>query len=100
RRHTSFSRDWSSDVCSSDLVALVVFQLTWPKASAALIPDELLHTLSATETVAVHLANGDASGKASRDAQRELQHRCFALWEAYEIGRASCRARVEGWGGP
>src|SRR5690606_40504013 len=22
RRHTSFSRDWSSDVCSSDLVAL------------------------------------------------------------------------------
>src|SRR5690606_6581912 len=23
RRHTSFSRDWSSDVCSSDLTALV-----------------------------------------------------------------------------
>src|SRR5690606_39705553 len=22
RRHTSFSRDWSSDVCSSDLIAL------------------------------------------------------------------------------
>ena len=42
-------------------VALVVFQLTWPKASAALITDELVHTFSATETVAVHLANGDVA---------------------------------------
>src|SRR5690606_40141439 len=25
RRHTSFSRDWSSDVCSSDLGATVAF---------------------------------------------------------------------------
>src|SRR5690606_39296585 len=25
RRHTSFSRDWSSDVCSSDLTALRIF---------------------------------------------------------------------------
>src|SRR5690606_39288880 len=26
RRHTSFSRDWSSDVCSSDLVGHIVRQ--------------------------------------------------------------------------
>src|SRR5690606_21681304 len=26
RRHTSFSRDWSSDVCSSDLVTLILDQ--------------------------------------------------------------------------
>src|SRR5690606_40587136 len=25
RRHTSFSRDWSSDVCSSDLIAIAGF---------------------------------------------------------------------------
>ena len=76
-------------------VALVVFQLTWPKASAALIPDELVHTLSATETVAVHLANGDVTGSAARDAQRELQHRCFALWESYDRATAASRAPRE-----
>src|SRR5690606_40111359 len=27
RRHTTFSRDWSSDVCSSDLPALLVMDL-------------------------------------------------------------------------
>src|SRR5690606_39372111 len=28
RRHTRFSRDWSSDVCSSDLVVLQVLGIT------------------------------------------------------------------------
>src|SRR5690606_40420508 len=31
RRHTRFSRDWSSDVCSSDLLG----QRVWPAASSA-----------------------------------------------------------------
>src|SRR5690606_39626962 len=26
RRHTRFSRDWSSDVCSSDLMSMGIFQ--------------------------------------------------------------------------
>src|SRR5207302_4289837 len=29
RRHTRFSRDWSSDVCSSDLVELDTFQVAY-----------------------------------------------------------------------
>src|SRR5690606_39688493 len=28
RRHTRFSRDWSSDVCSSDLVASFAYSIT------------------------------------------------------------------------
>src|SRR5690606_40076290 len=28
RRHTRFSRDWSSDVCSSDLIIHLIFELT------------------------------------------------------------------------
>src|SRR5690606_40406797 len=28
RRHTRFSRDWSSDVCSSDLIAAAVREIT------------------------------------------------------------------------
>src|SRR5690606_41067624 len=40
RRHTSFSRDWSSDVCSSDLVGQVIpwnfplLMLAWKIAPA------------------------------------------------------------------
>src|SRR5690606_40864095 len=30
RRHTRFSRDWSSDVCSSDLASCQVLQLVSP----------------------------------------------------------------------
>src|SRR5690606_39281079 len=31
RRHTRFSRDWSSDVCSSDLFAMVMTSGLWGK---------------------------------------------------------------------
>src|SRR5690606_39699693 len=30
RRHTRFSRDWSSDVCSSDLIALATMSVALP----------------------------------------------------------------------
>src|SRR5690606_40380094 len=35
RRHTSFSRDWSSDVCSSDLKAVAI---ATPKMTLAIVP--------------------------------------------------------------
>src|SRR5690606_40620907 len=37
RRHTRFSRDWSSDVCSSDLVAVPISEL--PAALTAALAD-------------------------------------------------------------
>src|SRR5690606_9878903 len=33
RRHTRFSRDWSSDVCSSDLLSSATFTATTPSAA-------------------------------------------------------------------
>ncbi|MGY0559291.1 MULTISPECIES: FUSC family protein [unclassified Luteimonas] len=72
-------------------VALVVFQLTWPRASAALIPEQLRRSFTAIETVAAQLANGAVAGDAARDARRELQHRCFVLLEAYRQGATASR---------
>src|SRR5690606_40410868 len=44
RRHTRFSRDWSSDVCSSDLFCLVIYYglpwLRWDRGPGA--PDQAL----------------------------------------------------------
>ena len=72
-------------------VALVVFQLTWPRASAALIPEELAQTLSAIDAVAVDLASGDVTSARARAAQRDLQQRSFALSEAYDRATAASR---------
>ncbi len=72
-------------------VALVVFQLVWPRASAALIPEELAQTLSATGAVAEDLAAGDVAGTAARQRRRELQHRTFALSDAYDRATAASR---------
>src|SRR5690606_40568811 len=50
RRHTRFSRDWSSDVCSSDLFKIDVIK-------------DVIHMLKAegfTCVLAMHFANADA----------------------------------------
>src|SRR5690606_16240237 len=39
RRHTRFSRDWSSDVCSSDLACIVTFPLLSQLAAQAMDAD-------------------------------------------------------------
>src|SRR3712207_9520910 len=63
RRHTRYWRDWSSDVCSSDLRRRVD-----------------------AEVVGEPGAGGGVGGEAERGAVRGA---------AGEIGRASCRERVE-----
>src|SRR5437870_9958523 len=77
RRHTRWPRDWSSDVCSSDLEQFAELAI-----------------------YAFRLATGRAP------TERELS-KLLGFWdEQYkyfeertgEIGRASCRERVEIWG--
>src|SRR5690606_40475993 len=91
RRHTRFSRDWSSDVCSSDLnVAVVVF------AGGALNWLVAVPLLGALEGI---------------DPARSAIESAWSLWSTQtrylgvgamvvgEIGRASCRERVGVAGG-
>ncbi|MCK9489809.1 MAG: FUSC family protein [Xanthomonadales bacterium] len=72
-------------------VALAVFRLTWPRASVALLPEQLAQVLAAIDTVAGHLAAGDVGSAQARQAQRELQHGCFSLIQAYERATAGSR---------
>src|SRR5690606_39468075 len=84
RRHTRFSRDWSSDVCSSDLG--IMHQINLERMSPVVhnrdgvaFPDTLVGTDS-------HTPHVDALGVIAIGV---------GGLEA-EIGRASCRERVEG----
>src|SRR5690606_39696477 len=64
RRHTRFSRDWSSDVCSSDL-------------------EELAFPITVRELVAMgrypHLGNWRREGEADRMAIEQAMARCDVL---------------------
>src|SRR5690606_41139457 len=90
RRHTRFSRDWSSDVCSSDLTALVNGRIfngdTIFLDHALVMQGDRIHGIfpeyalpENVDRVDVHQANV-----------------CAGLidLQIYEIGRASCREGV------
>src|SRR5207237_2801377 len=92
RRHTRFKCDWSSDVCSSDLltgaadmddVRLVMEQAT--QAMAAEVADHA-HALRLDE--ALDRMSDVAGGGAGL-------HRSDAAHHRFEIGRASCRERLD-----
>src|SRR3989442_10533384 len=80
RRHTRCGRDWSSDVCSSDLLPSPnMADLLLAKAFVRRVLDA--HECLREEEVG-HVWTGESG------AHRHSHHR------AREIGRASCRERV------
>src|SRR5690606_40145390 len=95
-RHTRFSRDWSSDVCSSDLLLLS----GGPKLESALREclewgDQFVAEQVDVPTLCPqHFA---ATGEGPSDLDHAY-HEFVALRSASveeEIGRASCRARED-----
>src|SRR5690625_8038090 len=74
RRHTRWPRDWSSDVCSSDLQGEVVPAAR--RAQPAVVEEPGGHHLQ---------RRGGGAGRCSHPLGDV----------AHEIGRASCRERVE-----
>src|SRR5699024_11766581 len=72
RRHTRSKRDWSSDVCSSDLVLEPDYLPVYNSEESSSAP------------VMCFPANVDSEE--------------YETLEWVEIGRASCRERVERWG--
>src|SRR5437868_9221709 len=86
RRHTRSKRDWSSDVCSSDLV-LVVIVLGAEVLRRAL--DRGHQPRDGGGAGGVLLAVEEVLRRVLADAGRAAE----------QIGRASCRERGEGWVG-
>src|SRR5690606_41144426 len=89
RRHTRFSRDWSSDVCSSDLGADAKTSVlpTYP-ILAGQHADFLEHALNAYK-------RGAAGAPASANIRNNAVMGAMAAPLSLKIGRASCRGRVE-----
>src|SRR5690606_39763555 len=83
RRHTRFSRDWSSDVCSSDLE----------------VYGGSVHgiTVDLNGEHAVHIDGFDEVFITPVETQitKELHAGIWEVGKDIEIGRASCRERVE-----
>src|SRR5690606_40608685 len=90
RRHTRFSRDWSSDVCSSDL-KLEEMIATFPKVSG-----QQPYLSSAANQV---LTKARDYMKPFGDEFVAIEHLLLAILagndKATQIGRASCRERAE-----
>src|SRR5690606_39754306 len=89
RRHTRFSRDWSSDVCSSDLFAFYLLLLLWAGA--------WLYTQYASRRITGHVAVDRRQVEVGEAIQVKLrlENEGWAPLPWVEIGRASWRERVE-----
>src|SRR2546421_5757153 len=84
RRHTRSDRDWSSDVCSSDLKRRET--AAWRRRAA----DDMDDDIDAAEL----LHNGVRNGRAALGGGDVGGHEMVGRPQR-EIGRASCRERVE-----
>src|SRR5690606_40367363 len=93
RRHTRFSRDWSSDVCSSDLVSM---RTRRPLVRELLWNDQVIDTARVDAVLAERGQRGELDRLLSRAS---FGLALSFLLSAVQIGRASCRERGEVAGG-
>src|SRR3546814_5490659 len=83
--------DWSSDVCSSDLVTLDdVGQIAEVLLPSRLVETELMHQLGMAFRGYAALAGQESHRIARQQPDKGEGHQ----GDAEEIGRASCRERV------
>src|SRR5207249_7609273 len=96
RRHTRSKRDWSSDVCSSDLRPLTRRPRRKPTADIPAEPVELtIERLGARGDGIGRIGAAPAYVAGALPGERVLVRPVAKR----EIGRASCREGVESWEG-
>src|SRR5699024_11558695 len=97
RRHTRSKRDWSSDVCSSDLKVRTI--LTYPPSAGRSI-DEIFRVLDSLQQIDKQGVSTPINWQPGEDVVIPPSLSDEDAEKAYpgqEIGRASCRER--GWPG-
>src|SRR5207302_6032480 len=92
RRHTRFSRDWSSDVCSSDLGKFQRENATKP---LFYLKDRRNHQLRIFSRIAFAAERSAPGTDRRRCALPPGDSRFSGQTRRAEIGRASCRERME-----
>src|SRR5690606_40890594 len=94
-RHTRFSRDWSSDVCSSDLkvTGFQVMSFNYPKEIQDMINKSASHGMVGDVGKYQQISVADAMGKSS-GSNTASDMAGMMMGMNIEIGRASCRERV------
>src|SRR5690606_39451064 len=97
-RHTIFSRDWSSDVCSSDLLVFSVagdifLVLPQNRFLAGLVSFFLAHLMY----IAAFSTRRAGWGLLEAAVLSGLAVVGLLLFRRMQIGRASCRYRAEGY---
>src|SRR5207249_7230360 len=96
RRHTRSKRDWSSDVCSSDLA----FEGPWPAYRTLNVPRWTRAWPSEKFYHVVYSVPPERSEEAARLAMERHAAAVYITERGGpKIGRASCRERVESPGG-
>src|SRR5690606_40411969 len=93
RRHTRFSRDWSSDVCSSDLESIARTFEAWQYAVD--FPPEILAVIKFSQMRDL-VRNHVIDDVRLEVYQAPVKHDVAVA--AAEIGRASCREGGVVWG--
>src|SRR5207245_8568333 len=88
RRHTRCYRDWSSDVCSSDLAGRIVRR-------GVMVPVAIVDRGRGLRT---RVAGRPTGGRGIPNCQKQAAI-AVELKRGKEIGRASCRERKESAGG-
>src|SRR3712207_9350139 len=79
RRHTRYWRDWSSDVCSSDLVAYVVV--------VDVDVDEAAQRVLLVVEVAAQLG---VLARQARSEERRVGKECRSRWSPYHSIKSAC----------
>src|SRR5690606_39338642 len=95
RRHTRFSRDWSSDVCSSDLELLLNKKATQIRIRNILLFGSLLIIVLLVIGVKLYISRQQEKVKLQKILTIKETERQERIRIAKEIGRASCRERVK-----
>src|SRR5690606_40237967 len=94
RRHTRFSRDWSSDVCSSDLS---IIWISLPAEQSGRQGDFATARAVSSFTGPLFLIPDDDNVRLVGGGNINPPT-LLTLVKNQEIGRASCREGVEVWG--